>query len=130
MTRRLSRKRRRTAFLEAAGQFYDQLETWYDEHPQASFGEIEAELRKRRRELMGTGIEVLVNGRDAGNLLEAPRCSQCGGRLEFEGYRNWRVHGLEGDVVLERAYYVCPDCRGETLFPPRSETEVARRPLE
>ena len=130
MTRRLSRKRRRTAFLEAAGQFYDQLETWYDEHPQASFGEIEAELRKRRRELMGTGIEVLVNGRDTGNLLEAPRCSQCGGRLEFEGYRNWTVHGLEGDVVLERAYYVCPDCQGETLFPSGSETEVARRPLE
>ena len=126
MTRRLSRTRRRTAFLEAAGQFYDQLEAWYDEHPQASFGEIEAELRKRRRELMGTGIEVLVNGRDNGYLIEAPRCPQCGGRLDFEGYRNWTVHGLEGDVVLERAYYVCPDCQGETLFPPGSETEVAR----
>jgi hypothetical protein len=130
MTRRLSRPRRRAAFLEAAGQLYDQLETWYDEHPQASFGEIEAEIRKRRRELMGTGIEVLVNGRDTGFLIEAPRCAQCGCELEFEGYRNWTVHGLEGDVVLERAYYVCPDCQGETLFPPGSETEVARRPLE
>jgi hypothetical protein len=130
MTRRLSRPRRRTAFLEAAGQLYDQLEAWYDEHPQASFGEIEAEMRKRRRELMGTGIEVLVNGRDTGFLIEAPHCAQCGCRLEFEGYRNWTVHGLEGDVVLERAYYVCPDCQGETLFPPGSETETARRPLE
>ena len=96
--------RDRAAFLEAAGQLYDQLAAWYDEHPQASFGEIEAELRKRRRELMGTGIEVLVNGRDTGFLIEAPRCPQCGCSLEFEGYRNWTVHGLEGDVVLERAY--------------------------
>lgn len=130
MTRRLSQSRRRARFLEAAGQMYDQLEAWYDEHPEASFGEIEAEVRKRRRELMGTGIEVLVNGRDSGYQVEAPPCQQCGRSLDFEGYRKWAVHGLEGDAVLERAYYVCPECQGETVFPPGSEAEVARRPLE
>lgn len=126
MTRSLSRTRRRAAFIEAAGQLYDQLEEWYDEHPRASFGEIEAEVRKRRRELMGTGIEVLVNGRDTGLQVDAPHCQKCGRGMDFEGYRKWAVHGLEGDAVLERAYYVCPECRGETLFPPGSETEVAR----
>ena len=126
MTRRLSRTRRRAAFLEAASQVYDQLEAWYDEHPQASFGEIEAEVRKRRRELMGTGIEVLVNGRDTGLQVERLRCAKCGSGLEFEGYRKWAVHGLEGDVVLERAYYVCPECQGGTVFPPGAETEIAR----
>lgn len=130
MTRRLSPSRRRAAFLEAAGQMYDQLEAWYDQHPQASFGEIEREVRKRRRELMGTGIEVLVNGRDTGVQVEGLACQKCGRSLEFEGYRNWAVHGLEGDAVLERAYYVCPECAGETLFPPGSETEVAPGPLE
>ena len=32
---------------------YEQLEAWYDEHPDASFGEIEAEARRQRREMMG-----------------------------------------------------------------------------
>lgn len=130
MTRRISHAHRRAAFLAAADQMYEQLEVWYDEHPQASYGEIEAEVRKRRRELMGTGIEVLVNGRDTGVQVEVPSCQKCGGGLEFEGYRNWAVHGLEGDAVLERAYYVCPKCQGETIFPPGSETEVAQRSLE
>jgi hypothetical protein len=130
MTRRISGTRRRDAFLEAAGQMYDQLEAWYDKHPQASYGEIEAEVRKRRRELMGKGLEVLVNGRDTGLQVEAPCCRRCGRAMDFEGYRHWAVHGLEGDAVLERAYYVCPECAGETLFPPGSETEVAHGPLE
>ncbi len=130
MTQKMSASRRRAAFLEAAGQMYDQLEVWYDQHPQASFGELEAEVRKRRRELMGTEIEILVNGRDTGFQVAAPRCPQCGQAMEFEGYRKWAVHGLEGDPVLERAYYVCSRCLGETLFPPGSQAGVAPRPLE
>jgi len=33
-------------------------------------------------------------------------------------YRDWWIHGLKGETRLERAYYVCPECKGETLFPP------------
>jgi len=97
---------------------YEQLEEWYDRHPQASFGELEAEARKRRRELMGKTLEQLVNGRDTGMQVEAPKCEQCGEVMEFEGYCGWGVHGLEGDSRLERAYYACPNCKGQTLFPP------------
>ena len=118
MSRPQSRARRQAAFLEAAQRMYDQLEDWYDEHPQASFGELEAEARQRRRELMGTTLAQLVNGRDTGGQIEAPKCNACGAAMEFEGYRQWTIHGLEGDSTLERAYYVCPHCKGETLFPP------------
>jgi len=38
--------------------------------------------------------------------------------MGFEGYSPWEIHGLEGDSKLERAYYVCPHCTGQTLFPP------------
>ncbi len=117
MSRPQSRIRRKAAFMKEAERMYEQLEDWYDKHPEASFGEIEAEARKRRRELMGKTIEQVVNGRDTGVQVEAPQCQGCGGEMEFEGYCEWGIHGLEGDSRLERAYYVCPNCKGQSFFP-------------
>jgi DNA-directed RNA polymerase subunit RPC12/RpoP len=130
MSRPQSRARRQAAFLEEAKRMYERMEDWYDEHPEASFGELEEEARKRRRELMGSTLAQLVNGRDTGAQVELPKCKQCGNEMDFEGYRKWRLHGLEGDSTLERAYYACPHCEGETLFPPGSEAEVTVRSLE
>jgi hypothetical protein len=130
MSRPQSRARRQAAFMEEAQRMYEQLEEWYDAHPQASFGELEEESRKRRRELMGKALTQLVNGRDTGAQVETPRCKQCEGEMEFEGYRDWSIHGLEGDSTLERAYYVCPECKGETIFPPGHQTEIADGSLE
>ena len=130
MSRPQSLARRKAAFMQEAERMYEQLETWYDKYPEASFGEIEAEARKRRRELMGKALEQLVNGRDSGMQTEAPKCEQCSEAMIFAGYSPWGIHGLEGDSRLERAYYVCPNCKGQTLFPPRFETEVTSRSLE
>jgi hypothetical protein len=130
MTHAMSRAQRRAVFLERATQMFDALEDWYDEHPDASFGEIEAEARRKRRDLMGEALAILINGRDRGFQLEAPRCQKCSQPMEFQRYRGWTIHGLEGDTRLERAYYACPDCAGETLFPPGSETATAGGSLE
>jgi len=130
MSRPQSRARRQAAFLEDAKRMYEQLEDWYDQHPEASFGEIEAEARKRRREMMGKTLERLVNGRDTGVQVKAAFCEQCGEEMEFEGYCGWGIHGLEGDSRLERAYYVCPHCSGQTIFPPGQEAEVTSGSLE
>ena len=130
MSRPQSRTGRKAAFLKEAERMYEQLEDWYDKHPEASFGEIEAEARKRRRELMGKALEQVVNGRDAGVQVEVPKCPVCEDEMKFEGYCGWGIHGLEGDSRLERAYYVCPNCAGQTLFPPGSETEITSGSLE
>ena len=42
------------------------MEEWYDMHPEASYGEIEAEAREGRRELMGKGSGIWMNGGDNG----------------------------------------------------------------
>jgi len=126
MTRTISCERRRAKFMEKAGLMFDKLEKWYDQHEDASFGDIEAEARQQRRELMGETLGILINGRDTGSQVEAPCCKKCGGLMEFEGYRRWEVHGLEGDTMLERAYYVCPEGCGETIFPPGSQVAATQ----
>lgn len=128
--RRQSRAERRMAFAQAALRAFDGLEEWYDTHPDASFGAIEAEARQRRRELMGQGLSLLINGRETGDHTAAPTCAGCGQPLEFEDYRTRTVYGLEGDSDLSRAYYVCSRCTGQTLFPPGPETPAPPRPLE
>lgn len=131
MARRMSREQRKEAFLEVASDTYDELEGWYDAHPDATFGEIEGEARKKRRKLMGKALEIVVNGRDSGYQLEGIECAKCGRRMEYKGERFKRtVYSFEGDVELERAYYVCPECEGETIFPPRPEAGAKERSLE
>ncbi len=130
MYRQMSRVQREAVFLEKAVQIYAAREDWYDQHPEASFGEIEAAARELRRELMGEGLAVLINGRDTGHQLEAPPCAACGQAMEYKGHKRWGISGLEGDTALMRAYYVCPECEGETFFPPGSEIATTSRPLE
>lgn len=119
MYHNMSRAQREAVFLERAARMYSTLEDWYDEHPEASFGELEEKARGLRREMMGEVLEVLVNGRDTGYQLEAPKCQECEQEMKFNDYRRWWVRGLEGDTRLMRAYYGCPECEGETFFPPR-----------
>jgi hypothetical protein len=125
-----SRVARREAFLAKAAQIYDQLEEWYEQHPQASFGEIEAEARRQRRDLMGFTLSELVNGGANGYQLEEVACKECGKPLKFEGYRSKTIVGLEGDSSLQRAYYRCPSCGEAGLFPPGSTFGVTKRSME
>ncbi len=130
MSGTMSRAQRRAVFAEIALGAFEALEEWYDQHPEASFGEIEDKARRLRRELMGEALSLLINGRDKGVQLEAPCCQKCEQPMRFEGYRPWRISGLEGDTQLVRAYYRCGKCSGETFFPPGSEAEAAEGSLE
>ena len=68
-----SRSQRKAAFEQAASAIYDRLEAWYDAHPDASFEEIEAEVRQQRRGLMGDLLATLIVGRDSGQPAERDR---------------------------------------------------------
>lgn len=122
-----SRSQRREAFMKLAGESFDELEGWYESHAGASFEEIEQKAREVRRRLMGSGLEMLINQRAQPGEEKPPACPNCKCQMELRDRRGKRVEGLEGSTRLERNYYVCPNGCGETIFPPRPNTEAAGR---
>jgi hypothetical protein len=113
----------RDEFLQRAEKLWDKFNTWYQDHPEATFDEMEGELGKQRRAILGGFLELSLRQGDLGATPEAPSCRQCRRAMVFKGYPRKEVHGLEADVKIPRAYYVCPTC-GVGIFPPGSPTAL------
>lgn len=118
MARVMTRSERKAAFMKQAEALFEEMEGWYDQHPGASFEEIEEQARRGRRKMMGEGLGIMINGRDVGKRERGLVCEQCGEAMVFKDYRGKTVYGLEGETRLERAYYVCEVCEKQTVFPP------------
>jgi hypothetical protein len=107
----------REEFSRRAEILWDEFNAWYQDHPEATFDEMEAELGKQRRAILGGFLELSLRQGDLGAAPEAPLCERCGKAMIFKGYPKKEIHGLEADTKLPRAYYVCPSC-GIGVFPP------------
>lgn len=121
MTYLKSRAQRETAFLEVATRLYAQLEDWYDQHPNASFVEFEAEARRVRQELMGHGLALVIIGRDTDARVKLPKCPQCCVPMEFAGYRAWGAPSMTRETEIQPARYVCHSCEKQTFVHPQSQ---------
>lgn len=114
---RRTRSEARDEFLENAGDLWDRFNEWYDAHPEATYDEMEEEIGRQRRGVLGNFLELSLQRGDLGATAEAPDCEECGQPMEFKGYPKKKIQGLETDVQMPRAYYVCPTCK-VGLFPP------------
>lgn len=131
MTRRQTGARRtsseaREEFLKRAEEAWDSFNAWHQEHPEATFDEMEEELGQQRRGMLGDFLELSLRQGDLGATPEAPACEQCGKPMVFKGYPEKTIQGLEAETKIPRAYYVCPTCKGG-LFPPGAATAVEER---
>lgn len=116
-------EKQREAFLAAAGELYDEVSEWRRGHPEASLDEIVAQVRPKRRGLMGELLTMLALQGGNGAVAEGCQCGQCGEAMRYKGQLQRRaVHG-EGDSVLKRAHYYCPRCQSG-FFPPRQAVAV------
>jgi hypothetical protein len=113
-------------FFQLAGAMWDEFNAWYDAHPAATFDEMEQQLSRWRRPLMGQTLTLTLRRGDLGAMPEPPACEQCGKPMEFKGYPDKTVHGIEADAEIPRAYYVCPTCEAG-LFPPGPTPGAAAR---
>lgn len=110
----------KAGFLREAEAMYEELRSWREMHPEASFDEIAAQVTPQRRRLMGALLERLAVQHGDGRYAEAI-CPTCGEKMEASGQRSRQVAHPEGEVELGRAYHHCPEC-GSGLFPPGPTT--------
>jgi DNA-directed RNA polymerase subunit RPC12/RpoP len=112
-------------FSRAAQELWTRFNVWHNEHPDATFDDMDDFLGEEGRDLMGKALELRLRQGDLGAKAEGQRCSRCGREMRFKGYPEKTVHGLKVDSDIPRAYYHCPACEAG-LFPPgqASETEA------
>jgi YgiT-type zinc finger domain-containing protein len=99
------------------------LDQWRQQHPTASFTEIEQAVDAQIDRLRAHLVQDLALASRAAELADRqagppPRCPTCRARLVRQGVhsRQVRVRGNQS-VILQRDYAVCPAC-GTGLFPP------------
>jgi YgiT-type zinc finger domain-containing protein len=93
---------------------------WRQQHPKATFGEIERETMRRMGELQARIIEETAQASTTADWENStpPRCPECGAEMERRGERERKLQAAGGgEVKLKRAYAVCPKC-GAEFFPP------------
>ena len=94
---------------------------WRQQHPTATFREIEAEVDKRLSVLRARMLSDAAMGSAFAEWARGSReanCPICGARLEQKGKKKRKLQTRGGqEVELEREYGVCPKC-GQEIFPP------------
>jgi RNase P subunit RPR2 len=100
------------------------MKEWREQHPKATFAEIETALeerlgRLRARMLQDAALASASSDWSQTPAAERPTCPQCGTPLEARGKKTRRLQTQGGqEVALTRSYGVCPTCESG-LFPPR-----------
>lgn len=112
------RDKEKARLQQAFEQMYDELWAWREAHPEATFDEIAAQVTPRRRAVMAEMLAVLARQHGSGQVPERQSCPTCGATMVYKGEPKREIeHYLEGETVLNRAYYYCPKC-DSGLFPP------------
>ena len=94
---------------------------WRQQHPRATFREIEEEVDKRLSVLRVRMLSDAAMRSTQAEWAEGSReaeCPHCGAGLVKKGKKRRKLQTRGGqEVELEREYGVCPRC-GQGFFPP------------
>jgi len=94
------------------------LREWTEQHPDATFAEMERETMRRMAELQARIMEDIARTMGAEEEQEEVICPECGAKTRWRSEGERRLQGQGGqEVMLRRHYAVCPKC-GYGFFPP------------
>jgi hypothetical protein len=115
MPRALPRER----WLAETAERFAALDAWRQEHPRATWTEIEAAVEAQLGPLRADLLRETALASEATELGGArPTCPDCGARLQGAGAHRRHLRGEQDiPIALERTYARCPVC-GTGLFPP------------
>lgn len=95
------------------------LAEWRQQNPKATFGEIEQETMKRMGQLQARMMQEMAMESKARDWEPGsePICPECGEKMKKRSEQERRLQTQGGgEVVLKRAYAICPRC-GAEIFP-------------
>lgn len=119
----ISAKEATQEFQREAQALWEEMNCWWNAHPQATLTEIEQHLRPLRRRFAAKLVELQVLQRGAGAQDQLPVCPKCGQPMEDKGIQEKPVIGIELEGKIPHAYYHCPHC-GEGFSPPQDPVAV------
>ena len=77
-------EKEREGFLAQAGELYDEAQAWRAGHKEASFDEMVAMVRPKRRVLMGELLKMLALQEGNGAVATGQVCVECGEEMRHK----------------------------------------------
>lgn len=112
-----SREGRRQALEAKAKEVIDEMMEWSERTDRPNLSQMEDEILNLRQQMGEEMLRTLVEEQESQQPVPGPSCVKCGKEMQYKGDKNRQVTSRLGEVVLERGYYRCSECK-ESIFPP------------
>ena len=119
-----TREQKRAELRAEADRLIEEMLKWDEKTEAPTLSQIEDEVLQLREQFGRRLAEVVIEGQETVQLVEAPHCEKCGERMRYKGRKEIAPESRVGEIGIERGYYYCARCHNG-LFPPRPSTTVA-----
>ena len=116
-----TRAQKNAKLQAAAAKLIAQLLDWDARNARPNLTAIEDEVLKLRQQFGQEMADVMVEGQETRQLVEAPACPQCGKAMRDKGQKRKSVTSRLGGIEVTRGYYYCAACESGS-FPPGRPT--------
>lgn len=79
-----------------------------ENHPEASFGDLETEARRLSRDCFAPALQQVIWAQR--ERIEGDWRCECGGLAEYKGDQARKQETYVGRIEVHRGYYYCPSC--------------------
>lgn len=114
---KLTRAQKREKLEKAAAEMIEALLDWEEENERPNLTALEDEVLRLRQQFGQELARTVVEGQEAQQPAENPRCPDCGGEMRYKGRKRKGVESRVGELAIKRGYYTCSGCK-RGFFPP------------